>query len=248
MNPDRASIRRRPAGPAVFSPHRLYTVLIGLLLWLIIPGPPPWAGTLMLTDELTAKMKILIETRITTPPGADTLTCRLVRPPNYNSPAVSQKADPFFFSTQPKPDRTGLILDRAGNRVQILEFKVPPEVIAINRGYIIDTARRPHEGFVRFPFPPRQIPPAVGDYLKDTDLVQSEARAIANLGRYLVQGLESQEQAVTMIMSWLVDNVLPVPNSGPRDALATLRAGKGSAEGLAHLPRPCCGRSVFPRG
>lgn len=207
---------------------------LGLLVFLGL-GQRVWAGTFILTEPMNARAWVRVVSRINLPPKVRSLTYRLMRPPDTAGPVSSQRVFDYNLKVNPKPAKISRRRDKNGNLVTILTFKKPRADISVSRAYEVKTVRRPGRFQGKFPYPLPEMPRAALDCLAGSELVQVSDRAVRNLSRFLVLGAVRQDQAVSIILNWITDNIRFDPAALETDAVSVLKVRRGSSEGLAHL-------------
>ncbi|MDY6851303.1 MAG: transglutaminase domain-containing protein [Thermodesulfobacteriota bacterium] len=203
-------------------------VLLGL-------GQRTWAGTLILTEPMKAGVRVRAVSRISLPSGVNSLTYRLIRPPDTAGPVSGQRVFDYRLKINPKPGKINRQRDKNGNLITILTFNKPRAEISVSRTCEVKTVRRLDRFQGDFPYPLPEMPRAALDFLAGSKPVQTNDRAVRNLSRFLVRGATRQDQVVSIILNWITDNIRLDPSALETDAVSVLKARRGSGEGLAHL-------------
>lgn len=204
------------------------------------------AATLILTETMNAEIEVGTLSRIMLASPAARLSCRIVHPPDINTPSSGQRIFDFRLEVQPQPARIDCRLQSNGAKVTELIFENITGPVTLARCFKVQTVRRPDRLSGDYPYPLTRIPQSVRSYLNATELVQKDDSAVSHLSLALVQWLSSQDEAVRMILDWIADNIKPDPAARPTDALSVLNSGRGSAEGLAHLAAAMLRRLEIP--
>ncbi len=195
---------------------------------------PASAQTMAVGDSLAGRLDVKVVSRVRAV-GAASLSCRIIRPPNLNRPAVRQKIVNFLYEADPLPSRTQTKRQRDGSAVHILDFRKPSVPITITRTYQVETERRSPVPTGWYPFPAPGVWSGGEKYLAGTGHVQVGREPVAGFSRILVQSCNNQNEAVCLILNWIADNIRLDLNADESDALSVMRNRRGSDEGVVHL-------------
>lgn len=193
------------------------------------------ARTLVLSGTAEAGLKIRVVSRIHLAPDVRSLTCQIAVPPRVTSPTAQQRISGFRWDAQPAPAKTEYIRDADGRPITRLSFDHPTGTVVVDRRFEARISRRLGVSVGMPAYPLSDLPRAARDYLAATPLVQVGETPIVHVARLLTQDQILADQAVSMVLDWLVDNVRLDPDGVETDASTVLRTRSGNSEGLAHL-------------
>ncbi|HEY4743429.1 MAG TPA: transglutaminase domain-containing protein, partial [Desulfuromonadaceae bacterium] len=167
--------------------------------------------------------------------AVQTFTFRFALPADFQSRSVSQAVDSLSARFEPQPSSSSVEQDRFGNRFQKVVWNNTAKDIRINLNYNATINSELSAMESRTPFPIGQVPAGDALYLQATDMVQSGAPRIVELGRRLTTGAKNEYEAVTAITNHVADAVKYTFNPPQYDALYTLETKSGNCQNFAHL-------------
>ncbi len=169
--------------------------------------------------------------------AGDTKSLKLsfVVPENFTSPTYNQLIENFRMNTEPRPSKQKEKRDKRGNRIIEAEWNNPSGEVDVTIAFTARNRTVLQSIASEAPFPPKEIPGDVRDYLKATDQVQSSDTRISGKARELTRDVTTQFDAVQRILTWIVDNMRYVTPPVKYDALYSFENGKGNCQNYSHL-------------
>ncbi len=167
--------------------------------------------------------------------GLKRLRFRFAMPVSFNSPTVQQKISGYGLRVTPEVTWIGEEVDEFGNVFKVLTWDVLHGDVSVEGSFTVDLAINLKELKSTAPFPLETVPPGERRFLKATELTQSEAARIKELAGRLTKGAESEQEAVTRILNWVVDNVRYKTPVQRYDALWTLDTKSGNCQNFSHI-------------
>jgi transglutaminase-like putative cysteine protease len=160
---------------------------------------------------------------------------RFALPASFRTRTVSQSIDGLETELTPRPSSSTVETDRFGNRFQKVTWENVAQHIRVNLNYTatIHTEWPGLESNAPFPLGGRAA--AEGNYLKASDMVQSNSPEISGLARQLTSNAKSQYEAVMSVTNWVADNIKYTFNPPQYDAGYTLATKSGNCQNFAHL-------------
>jgi len=194
------------------------------------------AKTLILKGSLSSSIAMRQQMEFSVDKGeVQNFTFRFALPADFQSRSVSQSVDALSASFDPRPAQSTIEHDRFGNRFQKVVWNNLSRDIRVNLSYTANIRSELSAMESRTPFPIGKVAEADAVYLKSTDLVQSDAPAIAELAQQLTAGAKGEYEAVTAITNHVADAVKYTFNPPKYDALYTLETRSGNCQNFAHL-------------
>lgn len=194
------------------------------------------AKTLMLKGSLSSSIAMRQQMEFNVDKGeVQNFTFRFALPADFQSRSVSQSVDGLSASFDPQPAKSIIEQDRFGNRFQKVVWNNLNRDIRVKLNYIANIRSELSAMESRTPFPIGKVAGAEAVYLKNTDLVQSDAPEIAELASRLTAGSKNEYEAVTAITNHVADAVKYTFNPPKYDALYTLETKSGNCQNFAHL-------------
>ena len=170
-------------------------------------------------------------------PAGKTKFLRLsfVVPESFQSPTYIQKIENFQLDLTPKPSNRKEERDKRGNQIIRVTWDDPRQAVDVTMSFtaITQTILRPIES--NAPFPLTDIPNNMKDYLSATKQVQANDVGIKNKANELIQGVQTEFDAVQRILTWVVDHMRYVTPPRQYDALYSFENGKGNCQNYSHL-------------
>lgn len=164
------------------------------------------------------------------------LEVEFAQPTNYNSGFNNQIVQQYNIQFSVNPTQQTIRTDEFGNKFVVAKWQNPPNgKIRCQLSYIVKEEILLKPQTLSTPFPVKNIPRSALVYLKSTEYVQRDDAGIAGKARELVRDANTQHEAVTNILNWIVDHLNYVYAPAQRDALYSYRTGKGNCENYAHL-------------
>jgi len=170
-------------------------------------------------------------------PAGKTKYLRLsfVIPESFQSPTYNQQIENFSLEFKPQPSDRKEEQDIRGNQIVRVTWDNPTQPVDVTMRFtaINKTILKRVES--RASFPLTDIPDNMQDYLSATEQVQANDSRIQSKGKELVQGVNSQFDAVQRILTWVVDQMRYVTPPVKYDALYSFENGKGNCQNYSHL-------------
>jgi len=181
-------------------------------------------------------------------PTNETVTVDLtfVVPQSFKSSTYNQEISEFNISFTKDPENKKEWLDKHGNKVVSYSWSAPRtsfqaeiSLISLNSllldGIETDT-----------PFPVKNVPEQVLQYLSATEQVPVDDPEIKYKAQELVKEARTQFDAVQKILSWIIDHMQYVLTPQEYGALYSLRNGKGNCQNYSHLAAALMRASGIP--
>lgn len=207
---------------------------------------PGFAENITVSGDMKSRMNLVIERKLTTFPGIQTLTLGFVVPQMFTSPTYRQDIRGFELKCLPPPAEETSKTDGRGNRIVRASWKSPPESIDIRISFEVSSLTRLGTLHTSAPFPPAGIPDDVASYLKATSQVQADDAGIRARAAELVKNISTQFAAVQQIITFVVDHVHYAAVPEKYDAVYTLVSGKGNCQNFSHLSAALMRASGIP--
>lgn len=170
-------------------------------------------------------------------PAGKTKYLRLsfVVPQSFDSPTYKQIIEGFDLQLSPKPSKRKDKVDKRGNKTIEVSWNDPKAAVNVAMSFtaINETILKTLES--REPFPMKNIPKEMKDYLKGSDMVQMDHPDISAKATSLVQGVKTEFDAVQRILTWIVDHMKYVTPPRQYDALYSFQNKKGNCQNYSHL-------------
>jgi hypothetical protein len=204
------------------------------------------AENLTVNGNMGSRLRFEIKKTVMTFPGVKTLTISFVVPGSFESPTYKQNIDRFDLKFTPAPQDERKLTDPRGNRIITASWKSPPETIdahltfnAVNETKLptIDTSA---------PFPMKKAPEEISYYLKASKQVQSDDPRIKDLSKEIIQGVNTEFEAVQRILTFVVDSIHYVTPPTRHDAIYSLESGRGNCQNFSHLSAALMRSSGIP--
>jgi len=181
-------------------------------------------------------------------PTNETVTVDLtfVVPQSFKSSTYNQEISEFNISFTKDPENKKEWLDKHSNKVVSYSWSAPRtsfqaeiSLISLNSllldGIETDT-----------PFPVKNVPEQVLQYLSATEQVPVDDPEIKYKAQELVKEARTQFDAVQKILSWIIDHMQYVLTPQEYGALYSLRNGKGNCQNYSHLAAALMRASGIP--
>ncbi|MGB9891711.1 transglutaminase-like domain-containing protein [Thermodesulfovibrio yellowstonii] len=191
--------------------------------------------TLILEGSLYSKIKVTQQMDFAVPQSLETLSFRFALPKDFSNKFVSQKIYNLDIKIEPKPEQFQKITDIYGNHWAVASWKNLTKSVKVTVTFEASVGSELRAETSTSEFPLKNIPESEKFFLKSTELVQSEHPDIIKLARELTKNSQTEYEAVTRILNWVVDNVKYTYNPPQFDALWTLKTGKGNCQNFAHI-------------
>lgn len=185
--------------------------------------------------EMESTIRYELQHQITAGDGMKQMSLSFVMPQTFRSPTYNQEISDFKLIFKPEPQAQKTSLDARGNRLLMATWtKIPPFVdVALSCNILNRTSLKTLE--TQAPFPLADLEPAVREYLKPTEQVQSGDPRLRALAVKLAVDVKTEFDALQRVISWVVDHVHYVNPPSQYDALYSLESGKGNCQNFSHL-------------
>lgn len=160
---------------------------------------------------------------------------RFALPANFKSRTVSQSIEGFQANLSPRPASSTVETDRFGNRFQKVTWENVSQDIRVSLDYTANVRSQLSAMESKAPFPLGSQANAESQYLKATDMVQSNSSEITAMAKQLTRGARNEYEAVMAITNWVADNIKYTFNPPQYDAAYTLSTKSGNCQNFAHL-------------
>ncbi|MBI5844204.1 MAG: transglutaminase domain-containing protein [Deltaproteobacteria bacterium] len=193
------------------------------------------AETYLLNGGQTAEINYMMVQEVEPHPGIKTLTLKFAVPRGFDSATYSQavREEGFYFYPQPASQRR--VTDQRGNEFVEAVFNEPQSTIRSTVRFVAENTVKLDTLETKAPFPVAEVPEEVRPFLTPTRLVQSEDPVVAAKALELTRQAKTEYDAVSSILTWLVDYMRYESRPQSRDALSALSSGRGNCQNYAHL-------------
>ena len=200
----------------------------------LLPSPLS-ARTNMVDGSMNSDIDLEITHRFQTPHAVGHLRMRFVAPPNYASITYSQKLNSYSLVFDPIAHSQRTFVNEDGNKVIEASWSTPQKsVTAVVKMNLTNQVLFNHIQSTAA-FPPSGISRELESYLQPTDTIQSGNLAMIQKSAELAKGSQSQIEAVTRILGFVVDHMRYKLYPEHYDALYSLRTGLGNCQNFSHL-------------
>ncbi len=222
--------------------NRIIIVIIVLTCWTTTT-----AKSYVLNGGQKSKIKYRVVQQVKpSPVNIENIRLTYVLPQSFSSPTYKQKITEQDIVFSVPPSKVDSSHDKHGNylvtytwRKSIKPFTAEMTVIAENSVSLKKISSKA-------PFPIKKIPTETKRYLAATPVIQSANTKIKNHAKKLVEGSETEFDAVQKILTWLIDHMQYVLTPPKYDALYSLKTGKGNCQNYSHLAAALLRASGIP--
>ena len=207
---------------------------LGALSGCLLPGHG-WAENYTVKGEMASTIHYELQHQVTPGDGMQQMSLSFVVPQTFHSPTYSQEISDFKLLLKPEPQERKSTTDGRGNSIVLATWtKIPPLIdVSLSCNAANKTGLKTLE--TQAPFPLARTEPALQDYLKATEQVQSQDPRIRELAARLTGEVKTEFDAVQRVISWVVDHVHYVNPPVQYDALYSFASGKGNCQNFSHL-------------
>lgn len=209
------------------------TLTSGIVVVLL--AGPGLAKTLVLTGDLSARIRVNQLVTFSVSETKRSLTYRFVLPPRDENASRSQQIDGVRVAYQPEPASVREETDRFGNRFREVTWNNLARDARMTMSYEVLVKSELRDMESRAPFPLTGVPEGERLYLQAAEQVQSDDPAIRAKAGELTAGAFSEYGAVTAIMRFVANHITYGYNPSRYDALYSLESGDGNCQNYAHL-------------
>ncbi|WP_353683664.1 transglutaminase-like domain-containing protein [Thermodesulfovibrio sp. 3907-1M] len=211
----------------------VYKILI--LFFIVFLCPSAFSKTLILEGSLQSRIKVTQQMRFDVPEPLETLSFKFALPKNFLNKFMSQKIQNLDIKIEPEPEKFETVTDRYENHWGIASWKNLTKSVKVIVTFeaFVGSELKAENSLAEFPL--KSIPESERLFLKSTELVQSEHPEIIKLTQELTKDAQTEYEAVTRILNWVVDHIKYTYNPPQFDALWTLKTGKGNCQNFAHI-------------
>ena len=163
------------------------------------------------------------------------LKLSFVIPQAFESPTYVQQIEDFRLDFKPRPSKEDRQQDKRGNQIAVLTWNDPLETVHVSMRFTARNQTILKPLISSAPFPPADIPREFRDYLDATEQVQSDHPDLQKKAESLLQGVQTEFDAVQRILTFIVDHVRYVTPPKQYDALYAYQSGKGNCQNYSHL-------------
>lgn len=185
------------------------------------------------TMESTIRYEL--QHQVTAGDGMKQMSLSFVAPQTFRSPTYNQEVSDFKLVFKPEPQEQKTSVDARGNRILIATWtKVPPFIdVALSCNILNKTGLKTLE--TQAPYPLLELEPALREYLKPTEQVQSNDPRLRAVAAQLAVEVKTEFDALQRVITWVVDHVHYINPPRQYDALYSLGSGKGNCQNFSHL-------------
>ncbi len=168
-------------------------------------------------------------------PAINKLYLTYVKPVTYQSPTYNQQITNLKFNFIPQPNDQEEYTDKRGNQVIKVMWNNPRSTIKTEISLTAMNTTLLRELNTTSPFPMKNLPPEVKQYLTATDQVPATDAQIVAKAKQLTTGANTQFDAVQRILAWVIDHMHYVLTPQDYGAMYSFRTGKGNCQNYSHL-------------
>jgi len=206
-----------------------------ILLWLFYLTATSVAENYLINGGQESRINYQLIQRVEPSSGIKSLSLSFVVPESFNSPTYRQKIENFNLNLLPRPTNQKEKRDRRGNKIIQATWKNPKRPIDVTMTFTAYNSTILRTLNSNAPFPLKDIPSELKDYLLATKLVQSSNQSIKQKADELTRGVKTEFDAVQRILTWVVDNMRYVTPPERYDALYSFGSGRGNCQNYSHL-------------
>lgn len=208
--------------------------IILIIIFLFI-SPHSYTENYLISGGQTSIIKYQISQHVEPSAGTKIIKMSFVIPESFSSPTYNQTIENLNINMDPEPDIKKYKHDIRGNRILNVEWKELEKPINIIMDFTAKTRTtlQTIKSSTKFPF--KVSDEHINAYLASTGVVQSDNELIKKKTSELIQGVETEFDAVQRILSWVIDNMHYVTPPKKYDALYSFNTGRGNCQNYSHL-------------
>ena len=206
-----------------------------LLAFIVVSAVPAWGKTLIVEGKLDGVVTVKKHITFSVDQTLSRFTYQFSVPSTYNAAGNIQRLDDFQVIATPEPTESTETTDQYGNRSRKLIWRKLQSDAQISISYTTGITATISPRTSRAPFPLQTVPEPERIFLKKSKLVQSESPQITELARDLTEGITTEHQAVSAILTHVADAITYQYNPKSYDALYGLSTGTGNCQNFSHL-------------
>jgi len=206
-----------------------------LLAFIVVSAVPAWGKTLIVEGKLDGVVTVKKHITFSVDQTLSRFNYQFSVPSTYNAAGNIQRLDDFQVIATPEPTESTETTDQYGNRSRKLIWRKLQSDAQISISYTTGITATISPRTSRAPFPLQTVPEPERIFLKKSKLVQSESPQITELARDLTEGITTEHQAVSAILTHVADAITYQYNPKSYDALYGLSTGTGNCQNFSHL-------------
>ncbi|MBI5971033.1 MAG: transglutaminase domain-containing protein [Deltaproteobacteria bacterium] len=209
-----------------------------LIAFIVALSQPLRAATLVLDGAMDGEISVSQERVFSVPQaGLTKLVFRFANPAEFKSATIAQSLLKHNIVYSPKPDSEKTETDQYGNNYTSVQWTNLKKDATVKETFTVRLSieLKDIKSSAVFPMPVEEIPVSERVYLKPTEQVQVNDAEVQRLSAALTKDAKTEQEAVSGILNWVVDNIkykTPIPDYG---AVWTLKTGHGNCQNYAHL-------------
>ena len=212
-----------------------YLILL-LVCIIIIFANHIWAETFIYEGGMNSEVDIEIYQEFQTKGEIRILELEFASFPSFSSPSVKQKITNYNLEFSEAPDKEKKEIDDYGNEVNIYRWKtIEGRTIWTRTTFTaeLNVELTPLESTTKYPM--SNLSSGLDMFLQATTQVQSDDATIKKLAKDLIAGCNSEYEAVSAILNYVIDNCSYILTPPRYDALYMLKTKKGNCQNYSHL-------------
>ena len=207
-------------------------ILLSLLFFSALPCT---AENYLLNGGQESEIDYKMVQRVEPSPGIKKLMLSYVEPQTYRSPSYNQKITKFDLNFSIKPAKETKSVDARGNRIVKVTWENPKRSIDVTLHIVSLNSTHLEPVRTDAPFPLKDIPEDTRIYLKSTKMVPANNSLIKQKAASLVNGSETEFDAVQKVLSWVVDHMNYTLTPGDYSAIYAIKNQRGNCQNYSHL-------------
>ncbi|MBI5892052.1 MAG: transglutaminase domain-containing protein [Deltaproteobacteria bacterium] len=196
---------------------------------------PAFASTIILDGNMDTVAEVEQSQSFSVPQtGLKKLVFKFASPTSFETKTAKQDIKNYNLTYNPKPDSAEALEDNFGNKFTVVTWNnLKTDALVVGR-FQSDLKINLKEVSSAAPFPLKDIPEKEKRFLAFTSLTQ-DANQIKELAQKLTRGANTEQDAVNMVLNWVVDNIRYTTNPPQYDAVYTFETKKGNCQNFSHI-------------
>lgn len=229
---------KRSRGQGFYLNPRILEPLNPLILAFFVTfslQPSTFASTIILDGNMDTVAEVEQAQSFSVPQtGLKKLVFKFASPTSFETKSSKQDIKNYNLTYNPKPDSVEVLEDNFGNKFTVVTWNnLKTDALVVGK-FQSDLKINLKEIASAALFPLKDIPEKEKRFLAWTSLTQ-DVNQIRELAQKLTKGAKTEQDAVHMVLNWVVDNVRYTTNPPQYDAVYTLENKKGNCQNFSHI-------------